>query len=208
MVQIFIEAKRIETPEGQFLQTLIRHYIPNAESFEIIPIDGWTNIFRDTIMMKAVSNSDNGGINLIVFDADYPQKENGGYENRLNKIKSGLVENGIDANVFLWPDNASNGDFETLLEEIARKDLYPEYFDCFGDYEKCVSGPKNVDGSYKYHSPNQKARIFTYISSMQLGKKQRDKLGSGHWMFENEQYWHINSEKLNPIVKFLRRYLQ
>lgn len=208
MVQIFIEAKRIETPEGQFLKKLIEHYIPDAKPYVIIPTDGWTNIFGEINVMKAISNSDSGGINLIVFDSDFPYKENGGHDNRQQLLLSRLKALGVDANLFLWPDNASNGDFETLLESIARKDLYSEFFDCFGDYEICVSGPKITGGSPKYHSPDRKARMFTYISSMQLNKKQRDKLGSGQWLFDNNNYWSLESEVLKPIVEFLMKYLQ
>lgn len=207
MVQIFIEAKRLATPEGCFLQTIIKRFIPESKSYEIIPTDGWTNLFCETNVMKFISNSDTGGENLVIFDADYPEKENGGYENRLKVLKEKLAEKGVtDAHIFLWPDNESDGDFETLLESLARKELYQEYFDCFDDYEKCIAGPKDANGINKYHWPNQKARMYTYISSMQLSKKQRDRL-SYDWLFEDNKYWYLDSEKLAFVVAFLKSYL-
>ena len=94
------------------------------------------------------------------------------------------------------------------MDRIARRDLHISWFDCFEDYEKCIAGIKNTNGQSSYNIPNLKGKLHTYISSMNLSAKERNNLGGGNWLFENEQYWDLSSNELNPIVNFLRENLK
>lgn len=38
---------------------------------------------------------------------------------------------------------------------------------------------------------------------MKLTKKQRDKIGSGYWLFENDTLWDLNLPKLDPLKAFI-----
>lgn len=203
MVQLFIEAKKRETSECVFLETLIRRFVPDAMPFRINPVDGWTNLCQMVNVMTMQVNQDSGGKNLVIFDADSPD-HGGGYEERLKEIKTRLTSNGIQADLFLWPDNRSDGTVEDLMLGIARKELHPVFFDCFEDYEKCLAGVSEEDGTPKYHCPDLKSKVFTYISSMPLSNAQRRHLGGGNWLFDNPDYWDLESDKLDAIAGFLR----
>lgn len=74
-----------------------------------------------------IQNSVEEGINLIIFDAD-TEVNGGGYKKRKEELLAELKVLKIDAEIFLWPDNGNDGDFETMLESIARKDIHDRFF--------------------------------------------------------------------------------
>jgi hypothetical protein len=105
-------------------------------------------------------------------------------------------------------NNNDDEDIEILIESAARHDLHSVFFDCFHDYEKCVSGAKDANGNPLYNTPNLKGKLHTYISSQQLTKKQRNKLGSGDWLFDNSNYWDLNIDALLFLKEFLKQNLK
>ena len=127
---------------------------------------------------------------------------------REKEIETGMQQHGIQIQYFLYPNNHDDGDIEILIESAARHDLHSVFFDCFHDYEKCVSGAKDANGNPLYNTPNLKGKLHTYISSQQLTKKQRDKLGSGDWLFDNPNYWNLDVNTLQPLKDFLEQNLK
>ncbi|MBD5192425.1 MAG: hypothetical protein HDS88_05995 [Bacteroidales bacterium] len=195
MNKIFIESKSKQTPEYNFLLTILKICRLDLQQFEIVPLDG-----KDTLHLaknQFIQNTAEGGVNLIIFDAD-SESNNGGFKKRTHELLTELEELNIKAELFLWPDNCSDGDFETLLESIARKDLHKRFFACFNDYELCLGN--------EYQSPNRKGKLHTYITAMKLSNSQRRKIGSGQWLFENENLWNLNSTNLDPLKDFLEIY--
>mgnify|MGYP004676774579 FL=1 len=203
---MFIEAKHAKTPECNFLKSLVRRYFPNKD-FDFIFMDGYGNLFNDAIVNQMRSAIDEQENCLLFLDADTP-KQNGGFVAKEAWVKKNLAVYNLDVPFFIYPNNAEDGDVECLMEQIARRDLHNRWFDCFEDYEKCVAGIKNINGQSSYNIPNLKGKLHTYISSMNLRAKERRNLGGGNWLFENEQYWDLSSNELNPIVNFLKENLK
>ncbi len=192
MIKIFIESKNHLTPEYNFLSTILRVFMYNSQPYEIVPLNG-----KDSLHLarnQFIQNSVEEGINLIIFDAD-TEVNGGGYKKRKEELLAELKVLKIDAEIFLWPDNGNDGDFETMLESIARKDIHDRFFGCYQDYELCLGN--------EYLCPNRKGKLHTYITAMKLTKKQRDKIGSGYWLFENDTLWDLNSPKLDPLKAFI-----
>ena len=109
---------------------------------------------------------------------------------------------------FIYPDNQSDGDIETLMEFAARRDLHPVFFDCFEDYEKCVSGVKDSNGQAIYNVPNLKGKLHTYMSAQKLSGRLRNRLGSGDWLFDDRNYWNLDVVALRPLKDFLTENLK
>ena len=192
MIKIFIESKNHLTPEYNFLSTILRVFMYNSQPYEIVPLNG-----KDSLHLaknQFIQNSAEEGINLIIFDAD-TEVNGGGYKKRKEELLAELKVLKIDAEIFLWPDNGNDGDFETMLESIARKDIHDRFFGCYRDYELCLGN--------EYLCPNRKGKLHTYITAMKLTKKQRDKIGSGYWLFENDTLWDLNSPQLDPLKAFI-----
>lgn len=210
MVKIFIEAQSKTKPEGEFLSAILRKIDVSRDNYEIIPTNGYTNLLdsKDTAnvgLMRA--NSDDGGKNLVIFDADLPSN-NGGFVKRRKELLIRKDELGLDFDLFLWPNNQSDGDVEMLMESIARKDLYPEFFDCFSKYECCISRRKDDKGEPFYTTPNRKGKLHTYFNSLPISKTKKDKFGRGEWRWEDTDIWDLDVESLNPIKEFLLSYLK
>ncbi|MBQ8223057.1 MAG: hypothetical protein IJZ87_06925 [Bacteroidales bacterium] len=79
-------------------------------------------------------------------------------------------------------------------EAAARKDLHPIFFECFNDYEICVSNTKDESGKPQYNIPNLKSKLHTYMLAQKLSRKYRDRFGNGDWLFDNKDYWDLDIE--------------
>lgn len=192
MIHLFLETKDRKTSEYVFMDTLLKK-LGLSQYVKIETVNGKDNLAN--ARNAFITNTLEGGINLIVFDADTPLNK-GGFEKRKKELKSKIEELDISAELFLFPNNQDDGCFEDLLLNIALKDKYKAFFDCFGDYENCLGDD--------YEHPNLKGKVFAYISSMKsLTKKQRADLGQGHWLFDNPDYWNLESENLTSLKDFL-----
>lgn len=206
MVKIFIEGENKKVPESEFLRAILKHLCISSEAYDVIHTGGYTNLMDSEIsgtnieQMKA--NTDAGGKNLVVFDAD-SAVNNGGFVKRQKELLARRDELGLAFDLFLWPDNQSDGDVEVLMESIARKDLYPEFFDCFGKYEHCMSQRKNEKGEPFYTTPNRKGKLHTYFNALPISNAKKKKFGSGEWRWDDADIWNLDSDALKPIKDFL-----
>ena len=205
MVKIFLETENDRTPEHWFFTTLLGKLGVSSNDYEIIHVAGKDKLFNETIKNIIEINSIEQGINLVIFDAD-SKDNNGGWKVRFDDIVSNRDNFGLNFELFLMPNNSSDGDFETMIETIARKDLHQVFFDCYSDYEKCIMGPKDSDGIQKYLAPNRKGKLHTYITSMRMSQNKRNKARGGNWLFDNQEYWDIDHFSLNPLKEFLLKY--
>lgn len=206
MNKIFIEAKNKNTVESHFLQAIIDLFLPEKE-VEFIYMNGIGNLFSETILNQISLAKENNEQVLVLADADTISKGYG-YAKRQKEIETGMQQHGIQFQYFLYPNNHDDGDVENLIESATRRDLHSVFFDCFEDYEKCVSGAKDTNENPLYNTPNLKGKLHTYISSQQLTKKQRDKLGSGDWLFDNPNYWDLDVDALLFFKEFLKQNLK
>lgn len=196
MIQIFLETGKSSTSEFVFMDTLLKR-MGLSNNVRVNTVNGKDNL--QNAMNIFHTNTLEGGINLIIFDADTILNK-GGFENRRSYLINKLNELNISAELFLFPNNHDDGCFEDLLLMIALKDKYKRFFDCFEDFEQCLGG--------EYVHPDLKGKVFTYISSMkQLSKNQRDHLGQGKWLFDNSAYWDLDNEALLPLKEFLLRFI-
>lgn len=192
MIKIYLETGKKTTSEYVFIETLLR-VLGLDKSYQIECVNGKDNLANAANTFMA--NTESGGKNLIVFDADTP-KNGGGFAKRKKELETALESLGIKADVFLFPNNKDDGDFETLISKLVLSEKHKRFFDCYEDYEKCLGT--------EYVSPNLKGKLFTYISAIPMSKSKRDRLGQGQWFFDNKDYWNLECEALDPLKKFLK----
>lgn len=195
MTYIFLETGKPATSEAVFIKTLIENLGYNISSNKVEFVNGYKNLVNVIPTIKA--RCAEGGKVVIIFDAD-SLGNNGGYETRKKEIEEVLEENNAQAELFLFPNNGEDGDFETLLEHLIQKEKHTQMLDCYADYETCLGND--------YVHPNLKGKIFTYISAMKMSSSKRRKLGNGEWMFDNAEYWSLESDYLKPLKEFLQQH--
>lgn len=176
-------------------KTLIENLGYNISSNKVEFVNGYKNLVNVIPTIKA--RCAEGGKVVIIFDAD-SLGNNGGYETRKKDIEEVLGENNAQAELFLFPNNEEDGDFETLLEHLIQKEKHTQMLDCYADYETCLGND--------YVHPNLKGKNFTYISAMKMSSSKRRKLGNGEWMFDNAEYWSLESDYLKPLKAFLQQH--
>lgn len=191
MVKIFVEGKEDE----RFIDALIRSHFPDRKNdFEIISTGGWTKLKNFATIIKKFN--DQGFKVLVIFDADAVPE--GGFSKRLGDILKKKEEHSLEFEVFLFPDNQSDGDLESLLEQIV-SDEHRDILKCFQSYEECLSSehPK------KYQLPIRKSKIYAYVDAFPKSREEKEKFKKGDFLFSNESIWNLKSDKLNPLIEFI-----
>lgn len=203
---LFVEAKSAQTAEGSFLNAILKRFFPDKQ-VKFVYMDGVANLFNETNQNTMRDSFLLGDSVIVLIDADTARK-GWGYSARKKSVLDKMVEHDVQFPFFIYPDNSSDGDVEMIMESIAQKEKHAEWWDCFSDYENCISGVRASDGKLRYNMPNLKAKLHTFISSQQLNNAQRGKVGSGDWLFENEEYWALDRMERHPLVNFLRSNLK
>lgn len=206
MTKIFIEAKSANTSEYYFLKTIIDVYFPGKD-VQFIFMNGIGNLYSETILNQIHLAQESGEQAIVLADADTIAK-GFGYAKRKEAIDKGMATHTLSFPYFLYPNNQDDGDVEVLMESAARRDLHQVFFDCFEDYERCVSGAKNGSGDPKYNVPNLKGKLHTYMSAQKLPRKWSKRFGSGDWLFDHKDYWDLDATALQPLKEFLAEHLQ
>ena len=201
MNTIFIEAEKKETAEHFFLTSVMAKYFPGVE-YELIHMRGVANLFNE-VNMNLLRSKTAEGINcLAILDADTLEK-GWGFANRKQDVERNQQQQGVTFPFFLYPDNGSDGEVEHLMENLARKDLHPTFFNCFRQYEMCVGGDVDAQGQPRYNTPDLKGKLHTYMSAQKLSNAQRRRLGRGDWLFDDVNYWDLHRDAVQPLVAFL-----
>jgi hypothetical protein len=204
MTRIYLETGSKKTSEYVFIRTLLEdvlNFDKSKYAVEIECVGGKDNLTNVTNKMIDTTLSE-GGTNLIIFDADSQAKaKDGGCIKRKKALRQILDSKGVQAEIFLFPNDKDDGDVETLLERLMRKDLHEKFFDCYNDYETCLGDD--------YVRPDLKTRLFAYIRAQKgLSNKQRKHIGEGKWLFTDDKYWDMNSKDLEPLKTFLMNWVK
>lgn len=200
MTKIFIEAKNEHTSEYHFLKTILNLFFADKE-VDFRFMDGIGNLFNEAILNQISLAQESGEHVIVIADADTIAKGSG-YAKRKGDIENGMREHSLSFPYFLYPNNQNDGDVETLMDKAAQRHLHSTFFDCFEDYEKCVSGEKNESGEPKYNIPNLKGKLHTYMAAQKLSNNLRKRFGYGDWLFDNKDYWNLGVEALQPLKDF------
>lgn len=192
MFKILVEGKKDEC----FIKTLIKYQFAKQEDqFEIIATGGWMKL----PVPKVREFNDKGHKVLVIFDDD--TKPEGGFDKRLNDILKKKEENRLAFEIFLFPDNKSDGDFELLLEKIVN-DEHKDILNCFQNYEDCIKslGKKQ---NFTYQLPIRKSKIYAYVDSFQKSREKMEKFKKGDYCFDNDSIWNLKSANLEPLINFI-----
>ncbi len=203
-VQIFVEG----VADQKFFQDLIISWYGIKLSIggfqkgkflngDIFNVEG-KGIFEDEDKMKLIApilklNHINSITNLFIFDADTIAIESENFRKYKTEFP---IEH------FLLPNDESDGDLETLLQQI----INPEHqaiFHCWEGYEHCL---RSYEGK-NYTTPARKTKIYAYLEAL-LGetKSQKKKIKETERDYQNPTHWNLNAPALNNLKTFLDKF--
>ena len=148
-------------------------------------------------------NTDLGGINLVIFDADEDP------EARRSELLAIKEEFGVEFELFLLPNDKDAGALEDLLENIINPNNQP-VMDCWKTYEEKLGEvriPSKTPPTLTI--PAKKTKIYAYLETL-LGKSSRTQkklIKDANRNYENTQHWNLDAEYLEPLKKFLNKNL-
>ena len=147
-------------------------------------------------------NTDMGGINLVIFDADEDT------EARRSELLVIKEEFGVEFELFLLPNDKDAGALEDLLENIINPNNQP-VMDCWQTYEEKlreVRIPSKTPPTLTI--PAKKTKIYAYLETL-LGKSRSQKklIKDANRNYKNTQHWNLDAEYLEPLKEFLVKYL-
>ena len=180
----------------QYIQHCLGIVVPDEQ---IVNLEGWTNIKGITALQRMRSTTDNGGVNLVILDADTD------IEARRNDVLTWKQKHGVDFELFLLPNNKDAGALEDLLENIINPNNQP-IFNCWEHYEQELV-QLDIPGRTPppLTIPAKKTKIYGYLEAL-LGetKSQKELIKEVNRNYETPQHWNLDSEYLGSLKKFLK----
>jgi hypothetical protein len=196
-VQIFVEG----IADAKLIQDIVKHWynvdlIIGKQGNEVVNPDILLAGGKDSIFnfsQTFLTNKKLGIDNIVIFDADKYEEES---------LKFINYKKTLPINNFLLPDNRSNGDLETLLEQIITDDNR-FMFECWNNFINCLESSQIE----KLFLPSSKKKIYTYLelllgeeSAVQELKKERGR------DYQNTNHWNLDSSALQNLKQFLDPY--
>lgn len=196
---IVVEGIADETFIRQYLYHLFGQKVP--ENF-ILRTEGKDNLKSSVAINRMRSMTDQGGINLVIFDAD------NNFETRRALILEWKKQNGLEFELFLLPNNQDKGELEDLLENIINPNNRP-IMDCWEHYEKelvTLDIPGRTPPPLTI--PAKKTKIYGYLEAL-LGTSDSDKkkIKEREREYHNALHWNLAAEYLLPLKEFLEKWI-
>ena len=163
---------------------------------------GYRKLLDEANLLNMRSNIANGGVNLVIFDADED------FETRRKELLAYKEEYGVEFELFLLPNNKDAGELENLLENIINPNNRP-IFDCWENYEQELV-KLDIPGRTPppLTTPAKKTKIYGYLEAL-LGesKSQKKMIKESERKYENTRHWNLDAEYLKPLKEFLEMHL-
>jgi hypothetical protein len=198
-LKIFVEG----VADEKFLKDYLSHLNIDKDDFLIIKTEGWTNLSQsiEKIEKQMEETLDDGGVNLLIFDAD------DNFNDRLSSLNDIKNSHSLQFEMFLWPNNSDSGDLESVLENIINPNNSP-IFDCWNSYETCLKSKIIVGRNTPLTTPAKKTKIYGYLEAL-LGNSasEKEKLKEKKRDYKNKDFWNLDSEYLSSLKDFIESHL-
>jgi hypothetical protein len=163
-----------------------------SKDVEIVSIDGCSKIHTELYKQQLIENTETGGLNVIVFDADYKDMSNGnnGYESCCQKLDN--LKEEISFEYFLWPDNENDGYLEDVQKTMIPNMKKP-ILDCMDNHFSCLDSLRN---EHKIKEFGDKDIILIYLHYCQKENK------PSAVRYNDEEFWNLCAEENEPLKRF------
>lgn len=181
----------------QYYRHLFGKSAPNGFVFKT---DGKDNLPKFANQMRTMSA--NGGINLVVFDADDD------IEARRKELLAIKEQFGVEFELFLLPNDKEAGALEDLLENIINPNNKP-IFECWEGYEKELV-KLDIPGRTPppLTTPAKKTKIYGYLEAYHgETKREKELIKEVNRNYADPKLWDLDAEYLGALKGFLEKSL-
>jgi hypothetical protein len=133
--------------------------------------------------------------NVIIFDA------NGDFQNKINNLNVFTINNSLDLDIFLLPNNSEIGNLEDLLEKIINPQNQ-KIFDCFEKYQECLKSEE------RFFIPIKKTKIYAYADTLITDRNNSKMAKEENRNYSDNNNWDLDDDILNPLYEFLKKYFE
>lgn len=185
-----------------FFEQYYRHLFgkPVPKGF-VFKTDGKDNLPKFANQMRTMSA--NGGINLVVFDADDD------IEARRKELLAIKEQFGVEFELFLLPNNKETGALEDMLENIINPNNKP-IFVCWESYEKelvKLDIPSRTPPPLT--TPAKKTKIYGYLEAYHgETKREKELIKEANRNYTDPRLWNLDAEYLGALKGFLEKNLE
>ena len=203
--KIQIQNQKLLLVEGKDDEVFFKAFLEkkNINEIQVISSDGNRQLQQLFPIIKKTPGFDKVTSLAVIHDADTDPckafqsicsvlKNNGmNIPDKLGKFILGTPKVGV----FIIPDGKSEGNLESLcLSTVESKNIIK----CIDLFMDCIKkSSKNSSSRYKPPKNIDKARCRAFLSAME---EDTSSLG----IATQKSYWDLNSEKLNPLLHFLK----
>ncbi len=196
---IFVEG----VADARFFKQYIHHVFGEEVADErLVILKGWDNLKTEASAVRMRSMSANGGVNLVIVDADKD------FQARQAEIAEWQHVNEVEFELFLLPNNQDAGALEDLLENIINPNNKP-IMECWDHYEEELV-QLDIPGRTPppLTTPAKKTKIYGYLEAL-LGdsKSQKELIKEKNRDYTKRLHWNLDTEYLEPLKEFMMRNL-
>ena len=189
--------------DKKFMEDYYHHLFQvSAPKNSIIHTGGYKKLADEVILRQMQMNTDQGGVNLVIFDADDD------YKTRWEELSSLKEQYGVEFELFLFPNDQDTGALEDLLENINPNNS--PILDCWENYEEELR-KLEIPGRTPppLTTPAKKTKIYGYLEAL-LGesKKEKKMIKEKERNYKNASHWDLDAEYLEMLKEFLSENLK
>lgn len=173
----------------RFLQDFIQFHFNGVHPREFIVVGGKSETLHLVQTKLQVSSR-----NVLFFDAD-----DSDFASTRSKIQDTAAELSVPfEDIFLFPNNHSFGNLETLLKQCIPASNLP-LFGCITNYLECIS----PFGLPDLKHPGDKDELAIYHGSF----KTKEKAKGTERSYLNQSIWDLNCQAAQPLKNFLTKFV-
>lgn len=179
---------------SQYIHHLFDIIVPEER---IVKLDGWTNLKGTTWQQRMKAITDKDGTNIVILDADND------IEARRSDILAWKIENDLEFELFLLPNNKDAGALEDMLENIINPNNRP-ILECWKNYEKELV-KLDIPGRTPppLTTPAKKTKIYGYLEAYHgETKREKELIKEANRNYADPRLWNLDAEYLGALKGF------
>lgn len=159
-------------------------------------IEGCEKLKMPINLDKIKDNSENNGINLVIFDADKIGYGNNSFPNAAQSLNDIKKKSQVNFDFYLWPNNADDG----TVEKIIRQLVLPErevVMKCIEAHQECLANTGFDD--LRRADEKDLIRFYLYTNSV-------DRTEGRYVNYKDPLLWNLDS-KVVPDLQIFKNFL-